>query len=162
MRYVMSLLIVIGLSLGISFILNIDTDDESSRFVGSARWIEFAVEPTVCRGRLEASGRTINGARFGGDITDFTPFVLYAGQGEEPVLGFLEPLGPNEFYPTLDRGDQVATRLEASPASDQFLLASEVPDWVAEAPGRYTFGIWGFRRPGEPPEILRSARLETC
>ena len=162
MRYVMSLLIFIGLSLGISFILNIDTDDESSRFVGSARWVEFIVEPTICNGRLEASGKIINGAKFGGDIADFTPFVLYDGGNEDPALGFLEPLGPNEFYPTLDRGDQVAKRLQASPASNQFLLESEVPDWVVEAPGRYTFGIWGFRRPGEPPEILRSVRLATC
>lgn len=170
MRYVMSLVIVIGISIGISALLNIDTDDESSRFVGSDRWVEFSVEPTVCGGRLEVSGQTTNGARFGGASADFSPFVLYESSGFSygrggtipPVLGFLEPLGPNEFYPTLEPGDQIAARLEASPATGRFTLESELPNWVAEEPTKYTFGIWGYRRPGEPSEILRSFTLQTC
>lgn len=161
MRYIMSLmsLLIFGAVLGISFILNIDTDDKSSRFVGSDRWIEFAVEPTVCNGRLEASGQLVNGARFGGDNV---PFLLYEGRNEKAALRFLKPLGPNQSYPRLDSRDQIAMQRQASPADDQFLLESEVPDWVSEAPGSYTLAIWGFRRPGEPLEILRSTRLETC
>lgn len=170
---VISVLIFAGIAGGSYFLSTYDNDEESSRSVTSERWVEFDLEPTICEGTLRASGVTVSTARFGEDTTDFVPFVLYRDVGGgifgsggsetiDPVLVFLEPLGPDEYYADLEPIDQVATRLDINHQTGEFELQSEVPDWIVADPGEYTFDIWGYRRPGEPQEILRTSQLRTC
>ena len=171
---VISVLIFVGVA-GVSYFLSsYDNDEESSRSVSADRWVEFEIEPTVCEGTLHASGVTVSTARFGGGAAAFVPFAMYRDVGSgsilgsggsetiEPVLVFHEPLGPDEYYTDLEPIDQVATRLDINHQTGEFELQSEVPDWVVADPGEYTFDIWGYRRSGEPQEILRTSQLRTC
>ena len=149
-----------------------DTEDTSD-WVWSNRWLEFDREPTVCGGVLRASGHTRNDAALmlPNRVSDINHLVLYRrsdsapqyGYGRfvaEPVLGFLRPLGAREYYTDLDATDQIATTLIISATA--FELVSDVPPRIANNPSDYVFGVWGYRRPTEPPETLRDKILRSC
>ena len=147
--------------------------EDTSDWISSDYFIQFTQEPTVCNRTLTAKGSTSNGAMFGSRQSSFLTFVIYRRSdsqsiygfgigGVDPVLGFLEPLRGNQYYPSLDATDQVAKILRASSDDPTFELESKVPSYIADRPSDYLLGIWGYRNPTATYETLRTATLKSC
>ena len=153
-----------------------DDDEDTSQWVWSSRFLEFEQYPEVCDGVLSATGYLVGDSMFlEPEDTTTATFVVYRkvdstpkygyGFGSEdfvatPVLGFLEPPQDDEYYPSLDPSDQIAT--EYYVVESVFKLVSPVPDFLANDPEEYVLGVWGYRRPEEPAETLRTAVFKSC
>ena len=147
--------------------------EDTSDWISSDYYIIFTQEPTVCKDVLTVKGHTNNGAIFGSAESSFLTFVIYHRSDSQPsyglgirdvdaILGFLEPLKPDEYYNSLDPTDRIATILKASSDDPAFELESKVPAYIADDPSDYILGIWGYRNPTSTYETLRTETLNSC
>lgn len=127
-------------------------------------------KPQVCNGVLRFNGIAKDGASVLYGANDSLPFVLYREVELAPspgfavrtvatIAGFVEPPAANEYYPSLDAGNIVASVLRTS-GSGEFQLVAEWPDWLPD-PGKVAVGVWGYR-PDYGLDNLRLAGVETC
>ena len=135
-------------------------------------WREVEVEGDVivCSGVLTLKGRLKGEAVVGlGDLATFSIYRRselrpgYTDRGVEPVLSFLEPLGPGEFYTHMSSDMQIADRLVAVPHRRDIELVSPLPDWISSDPSGYEITVWGYpSRTASTETGLGSGVLKAC
>ena len=153
----------------------VERDRSASGQIWTDRWVKFTEDPRVCDSVLSFAGSTQNGAAVGdatSGINEFTiyrradlaPRVGYSGYLNStvpPVLSFLVRAPPGSFYASLPPGLRVARVLQASPNRPEFRLVSDVPAYIADDPGDFALGIWGFR-PSAGSDAIRLIALKEC
>lgn len=142
----------------------------SSTKIWNDKWVEFTEAPQVCSGVLRFKGIVKDGASVLYGASESLPFVLYR-EAElaprpgftvhtvPPIAGFLEPPAENEYYPSLDANDIVASVLHTS-RSGEFRLVAQWPNWLPD-PDKVALGVWGYR-PNYGQDNIRLASVESC
>ena len=145
-------------------------EGSSSTQIWNDKWVEFSEEPQVCDGVLTFEGTAKDGASVLYGANDSLPFVLYRRaelaprpgftvRTIPPIAGFLEPPTGNEYYPSLDANDIVASTLRTS-RNGEFRLVAEWPEWLPD-PDKVALGVWGYR-PNYGQDNIRLAEVEGC